>query len=122
MEFDWIDTPFDLKALPPKEIEESFEDPFSLRILPDMVRKQVTPTAVTAAQAAVLVQETCVAECVHCWLVVLSVGMLFLWKSVWSWALWLVYNLLGNVSFILIQRYNRPRLLRLAEKENKKRL
>ena len=35
MEFDWLDTPFDLKALPPKEIEESFEDPFSLRILPD---------------------------------------------------------------------------------------
>ena len=49
-------------------------------------------------------------------------GYAFLWKSVWSWALWLVYNLLGNVSFILIQRYNRPRLLRLAEKENKKRL
>lgn len=35
MEFDWLDAPFDLKALPPKEIEESFEDPFSLRILPD---------------------------------------------------------------------------------------
>ncbi len=35
MEFDWIDTPFDLHPLPPKEIEESFEDPFSLRILPD---------------------------------------------------------------------------------------
>lgn len=48
--------------------------------------------------------------------------MLFLWKSVWSWLLWLVYNLLGNVSFILIQRYNRPRLLRLAEKEAKKNL
>ena len=45
-----------------------------------------------------------------------------MWKSVWSWVLWLVYNLLGNVSFILIQRYNRPRLLRLAEKENKKNL
>lgn len=38
MEFDWIDTPFDLKKTPPKEIEESFEDPFSLRILPDMPR------------------------------------------------------------------------------------
>lgn len=36
MEFDWIDAPFDLKAIPPKEIEESFEDPFSLRILPDL--------------------------------------------------------------------------------------
>ena len=35
MEFDWLEVPFDLKALPPKDIEESFEDPFSLRILPD---------------------------------------------------------------------------------------
>ena len=35
MDFDWLDAPFDLKAIPPKEIEESFEDPFSLRILPD---------------------------------------------------------------------------------------
>lgn len=35
MEFDWLDTSFDLKTIPPKEIEESFEDPFSLRILPD---------------------------------------------------------------------------------------
>ena len=87
------------------------------RLMPDMVKKKLA-----AADPMSLVQETCVAECVHCWLVVLSVGMLFLWKSVWSWALWLVYNLLGNVSFILIQRYNRPRLLRLAEKENKKRL
>lgn len=90
------------------------------RLLGDMVKKQLAPDGKT--DYALLVQETCVAECVHCWLVVLSVGMLFLWKSVWSWALWLVYNLLGNVSFILIQRYNRPRLLRLAEKENKKRL
>ena len=37
MDFDWLDTSFDLKALPPKEIEESFEDPFSLRILPDNI-------------------------------------------------------------------------------------
>ncbi|MEQ1861768.1 MAG: BrnT family toxin [Chthoniobacteraceae bacterium] len=35
MEFDWLDTPFDLHAVPPKEIEESFEDPFSLRLLPE---------------------------------------------------------------------------------------
>ena len=35
MDFDWLDTPFDLRPLPPKEIEESFEDPFSLRFLPD---------------------------------------------------------------------------------------
>jgi len=35
MDFDWIDAPFNLRALLPKEIEESFEDPFSLRLLPD---------------------------------------------------------------------------------------
>ena len=73
------------------------------RLMPDMVKKKLAAADPMS-------------------LVVLSVGMLFLWKSVWSRALWLVYNLLGNVSFILIQRYNRPRLLRLAEKENKKRL
>ena len=33
--FDWLDAPFDLKSIPPKEIEESFEDPFSLRLLPE---------------------------------------------------------------------------------------
>src|SRR5436190_1465145 len=37
MDFDWLDAPFDLKKLAPKEIEESFEDPFSLRLLPDGV-------------------------------------------------------------------------------------
>ena len=36
MEFDWLDAPFDLRKLPPKEIEESFEDPFSLRFLPEV--------------------------------------------------------------------------------------
>lgn len=36
MEFDWINPSFDLSLLPPKEIEESFEDPFCLKILPDL--------------------------------------------------------------------------------------
>jgi uncharacterized DUF497 family protein len=35
MDFDWINVSFDLTKLPPKDIEESFEDPFSLKILPD---------------------------------------------------------------------------------------
>ena len=35
MEFDWLGASFDLKALTPRAIEESFEDPFSLRLLPD---------------------------------------------------------------------------------------
>ena len=35
MDFDWLEAPFDLRRVPPKEIEESFEDPFSLRLLPE---------------------------------------------------------------------------------------
>ncbi len=36
MEFDWLDAPFDLRRVTPREIEESFEDPFSIRLLPDL--------------------------------------------------------------------------------------
>ena len=40
MDFDWLDAPFDLRKLPPKEIEESFEDPFSLRLLPEVAPEE----------------------------------------------------------------------------------
>jgi uncharacterized DUF497 family protein len=36
MEFDWLDAPFDLHKVAPKEIEETFEDPFGLRLMPDV--------------------------------------------------------------------------------------
>ncbi|MDD2706522.1 MAG: BrnT family toxin [Verrucomicrobiae bacterium] len=36
LEFDWINPPFDLKkTFLPREVQESFEDPFSLRLAPD---------------------------------------------------------------------------------------
>ncbi len=35
MEFDWINVPTELMEVSHKEIEESFEDPFSIRLLPD---------------------------------------------------------------------------------------
>lgn len=35
MDFDWLDAPFDLRRITPKEIEESFEDPFSIRLFPE---------------------------------------------------------------------------------------
>jgi uncharacterized DUF497 family protein len=37
MEFDWLDPGFDLKKVTPREIAESFEDPFSIRLLPETV-------------------------------------------------------------------------------------
>jgi uncharacterized protein len=42
MEFDWTNPPFDLdSSLTPREIEESFEDPFAVRLLPDSPRFSV---------------------------------------------------------------------------------
>lgn len=39
MEFDWNNTPFELdSSLTQREIEESFEDPFAIRLLPDTPR------------------------------------------------------------------------------------
>ena len=39
MDFDWINPAFELKSFPtPKDIEESFEDPFSIRLMPNSAR------------------------------------------------------------------------------------
>ena len=42
MEFDWNNTPFEMDgSLTQREIEESFEDPFAIRLLPDSTRFNV---------------------------------------------------------------------------------
>ena len=39
MEFDWNNPPFELNgSLTPRDIEESFEDPFAVRLMPDSSR------------------------------------------------------------------------------------
>jgi hypothetical protein len=42
MEFDWTNIPFEWDGtLSPREVEESFEDPFAVRLLPDSSRFSV---------------------------------------------------------------------------------
>jgi hypothetical protein len=38
MEFDWNNPPFELGSLNQREVEESFEDAFSVRLMPDSSR------------------------------------------------------------------------------------
>ena len=38
MEFDWNNTPFELGSLSQREIEETFDDAFAVRLLPDSPR------------------------------------------------------------------------------------
>ena len=77
------------------------------RLMPDMVRKDL------GSDPAVLVQETCVAEAVHTASSLLGLLCLRLWPGWGGVLVWAVWFLLGNLPFILIQRYNRPRLQRL---------
>jgi hypothetical protein len=42
MEFDWNNPPFELNSsLTPRDVEESFEDPFTVRLMPDSERFSV---------------------------------------------------------------------------------
>ena len=38
MEFDWNNPPFELGSLNQREVEESFEDAFAVRLMPDTTR------------------------------------------------------------------------------------
>lgn len=88
------------------------------KIMPDMVKKKMS--AVKSQGMDVLIAETCVAECVHWALMLLSPGIFFFWRGAWAVVFWLVYNLLGNLPFIIIQRYNRPRLVMLEQRRKRR--
>ena len=88
------------------------------KIMPDMVKKKMS--AAKEQGMEVLIEETCVAECVHWALIVLSLGIFLFWRSPWSIVFWLVYNILGNLPFIIIQRYNRPRLVMLEQRRKRR--
>ena len=64
-----------------------------------------------------LIRETCVAELVHVVLILLSPMFLVLLPRGWNWICMLLYDIFGNLPFILIQRYNRPRLVILLERQ-----
>ena len=89
------------------------------RIMKNMVKKKL-PAGSSSAHMNLLVQETCVAELIHALLIVAGLWLLHIWPGIGGWIVYLVYALVGNLPFIIIQRYNRPRLVRLVEKTRKR--
>lgn len=71
----------------------------------------------TAADLPRMIAETCVAELTHTVLSFLGLAMPFLWRGAGGWIAAAVYIVFGNLTFILVQRYNRPRLLRLYQRQ-----
>jgi glycosyl-4,4'-diaponeurosporenoate acyltransferase len=90
------------------------------RYMKRLMRKTVTMQT-PVEQTLLLAQETCVSELVHDLLILLSFAVLLFWRGRGAILFLLVYNVFGNLPYILIQRYNRPRLLELAEKQRRMR-
>ena len=86
--------------------------------LPDLSRvmKRMVPKKVvfrsSSAEIDLLLRELCVAETVHIALCVLSFGVLIFARTWFCVVLSILYSF-GNIPFILIQRYNRPHIMRL---------
>lgn len=82
------------------------------RLLPDMVPKRLC-TGEPCGQMGRLIPETCVAELTHDTLILTGFVCLWIWPGTGGTTVSLLWAV-GNVPFIMIQRYNRPRLAHLA--------
>lgn len=92
--------------------------------VPDMSRifpKLMPPKKMTAQTVQALprmLQETCVAEATHMLLSIAGLALFWIWPGWGGAAVAIVYILLGNLPFIIIQRYNRPRLQKLLARQS----
>lgn len=60
-------------------------------------------------------KETCIAEVIHNMLAILGFGCVLIWPGVGGVVMSLLC-LLGNIPFVMIQRYNRPRFVKLYDR------
>lgn len=88
--------------------------PDTSKVVKTMYTKQVS-THPDETNLQRMIQETCVAEFIHLLLIVLSLGVTRIWKGKNGWICWILC-ILGNLPFILIQRFNRPRLRSALER------
>ena len=95
--------------------------PDKSRIAPGTYRKAIRGSAQqhSAAHMERLLQETCVAECVHWALLVISPILLVTMESPAAYVMTPLYGL-SNLPYIMIQRYNRPRLAVLSARMQRK--
>ncbi len=90
--------------------------------LPDMskiVPKLIPPKKIvdhSKESLMVMIKETCIAELIHVVFALVGLGGLWIWPGWGGFFFVLIYILLGHVPFILVQRYNRPRLVKLLSR------
>lgn len=67
-----------------------------------------------------MIEETCVAEFTHFVLILLGFYALRLWPGTGGAVVTAIYILFGNLPFLIIQRYNRPRLQKLLAAQQRR--
>lgn len=86
--------------------------PDASKVIARMTRKRIGRNA-DAKQIEKLIQETCVAEIVH-WVLIVLTPVYCTGIPVKAGILFSVLYALGNLVFIIIQRYNRPRFIKIS--------
>ena len=83
----------------------------------ELFQKDFTMKTVTSREEGYLrlwVQESCRSELCH-WLAITPAFFFFLWNPFWLWMVMVLYAVLFNAISIIVQRYNRPRLMRILD-------
>lgn len=111
----------------PFELEGKFYDRFYIRkwkdfmpdmskILPFMMPSKSLKTGRQRPEDVELnLQETCIAEVIHNILAIVGFGCVLIWPGVGGVVMSLLC-LLGNIPFVMIQRYNRPRFAKIYDR------
>ena len=73
------------------------------------------PTGRLSERLPQLIQETCLAEFIHRTLSLAGFVCVGIWHGVGGFAISVAYAV-GNLPFVMIQRYNRPRLIELRDR------
>lgn len=84
------------------------------RLFPRMIPKKRIEDS---RKVPVLIKETCVAEMTHVVAAILGFGCVWLWEGVGGWIMAIAF-LLFNLPYVIMQRFNRPRLKRAVEMLN----
>jgi len=90
------------------------------RIVPGVFKKKAA-LAKDIKSMRRLIRETCVAELIHWLLIIVITPMVFRAMRGFGGAAAAALYIIGNLVFIVIQRYNRPRLVAIYKRMEKRR-
>lgn len=91
------------------------------KIMTKCMKRKELPENCSEDDIRYLLDETCIAEFVHVVLCIFGIYCMHLWRGVGGIVFYILYITLGQFPYIMIQRYNRPRLARLYQRMNRER-